>query len=259
MDEDTLKRNLGRMGELYRNMTPGPACPPEDMLFDYVYDDLSEEEKRDVSEHVESCERCRFEVMKLEADRVGWEHALNKDPDAALAQALGSAGIEQVRGKITEWKAAVSKSPKDGEASIPRPRKDFPKLDPDLLERIAAAAAAEVLENVDLHIAYWKKTRGKQPHYGMDTGLARATGLGGDILPVIAEAVSRAWEWCAGKQYDLAAGVLGSALAVYVSSIFQERKGLTGLVDKEIDVLVSVIAQQIVESISKEMGSAADE
>lgn len=71
-------------------------------------------------------------------------------------------------------------------------------------------------------------------------------------LPFIADAISRAWEWCVRNRYDFAAGVLSSALVVQVSSFFNESKGLTGLNDQEIDVLSDKISQEVAEAVTGE-------
>ena len=246
------------MDDFYKSLKPGSDCPPDDMILDYVYNDLSEVERQDVREHIESCERCRFEVMKLEADRDGWQHATNKDPGAALLKALGKADLEQLETRIAEWKRKASINAMGTAASDHHPEEVFSKPDQDTIDRIAGAAAAEVLDDVDLHMAYWKQTRG-QTHYGLDTGLAPAVGLGGDILPFIAKAIVSAWEWCIGNRSDLRNGVWNATLVAHLSSFFQKRRGLIGLNDKEIGVLVNVIAQKVAEAVKRAMGSAIDE
>jgi hypothetical protein len=257
MDDETLKEILGRLGDFYKTMKPGKDCPPDDMLLDYVYNDLSEEEQEEVIQHIKLCERCGFEVIELEADRDGWQHAVNKDPDAMLVKALGKEGFEKVQRLVPEWKGIASTHSTGKVASARHRKENFLILDQDIIDRIAGAAAAEVLDNVDLHMAYWKKTRG-QLHFGQDMGLAQATGLGGDILPSIADAIRQAWEWCIGNRSTIVAGVLNSALVTYVSSIFQKSKGSTRLSDKEIEVLVDVIARKVVEAITQATGSTTD-
>ncbi len=75
-------------------------CPSDDMLPDYVYGGLSETEYGQMQSHVKKCERCRVEVLRLEADRRAWENALESDPDAALSHILGKKGIRAL--KISE-------------------------------------------------------------------------------------------------------------------------------------------------------------
>jgi hypothetical protein len=258
MNDETLKKMLGRMDDFYKSMKPGSDCPPDDIILDYVYNDLSKVERQDVWEHIKSCERCRFEVMKLEADRDGWQHAIDKDPDAALLKALGNTDLEQLQTRIAEWKRKASMNAIGTVASVQHPEENFLKPDQDMIDRIAGAAAAEVLDDVDLHMAYWKQTRG-QMHYGLDTGLAPASGLGGDIMPFIANAIVSAWEWCVGNRSDLRNGVWNSTLVAHLSSFFQKRRGLIGLNDKEIEVLVNAIAQKVAEAVRRAMGSAVDE
>ncbi len=247
------------MGDFYRNMKPGRDCPPDDMLLDYVHMDLSEEESRDVSQHIKRCERCRFEVMKLEADRDCWQQALSRDPDAVLTRALGNEGLEQVRREIQRHDDAASMNSIGMPGSVQRRKDGFIELNQDTLDRIAAAAAAEVLDNVDLHIANWLKTREKQSRFGSDTGLAQASGLGVDILPFIADAVIRAWQWCFDNPRDFAVEGSNSELVAYVSSVLLESKGLTRLSDEEIEVLVGVIAREVADAITRKWDSAADE
>ncbi len=258
MNDETLKKILRRMDDFYKSMKPGSDCPPDDMILDYVYNDLSEVERQDVSEHIKSCERCRFEVMKLEADREGWQHAIDKDPDAALLKALGNADLEQLQTRIAERKKEASRNAMGTAASVQHPEEDFLKPEQDIIDRVAGAVAAEVLDDVDLHMAYWKQTRG-QMHYGLDTGLAPASGLGGDILPFIAKAIVSAWEWCAGNRSDLRKGVWNSTLVAHLSSFFQKRRELIELNDKEIEVLVNAISQNVAEAVMRAMGSAIDE
>ncbi len=86
---------------VYANLRAGASCPPEEMLPDYVYGDLSEREYRQMTGHVKTCEHCRVQVLKLEADCRAWENTLDSDPDAALAAALGPEGIKV-------WKTSLS-------------------------------------------------------------------------------------------------------------------------------------------------------
>jgi len=97
MNDEQFEKLLKDVGAMYGNMGPGPGCPPDDMLLDYVYDELSETERKEIEKHKEHCERCYFEILKLEADRAGWENALEEDPDAAIAHALGTYGVEHMR------------------------------------------------------------------------------------------------------------------------------------------------------------------
>ncbi len=54
-----------------------------------------------VAEHEAQCERCRYELIKMEADRTGWELALEADPNAVLAQTLGPEGLRRAREIMT--------------------------------------------------------------------------------------------------------------------------------------------------------------
>lgn len=249
MNDETLKEILRRVGDFYRNMKRGKDCPPDDILVDFVYGDLSAKESRDVLEHIKSCERCRFEVLKLETDRDIRQEALDKDPDAALAQALGKEGLDRIRREFPEWEGSID--------SVRHPKETFPGPNEDVIDRIAREAAAEVLDNVDLHLAYWKETRAR-PQYGRDSGLASATGLGENILPFIADAIGPAWEWCVANRSDLVPGVLNPDLADRVSSSFRKSKELSGISDKEIDVLVEKIALLVIDAVTRAAESVDD-
>jgi len=72
-----------------KKLEPGPECPLDEVLFDYVYDDATEAERKEVSEHIKTCERCSIQVMKFKADRFEWEYALDVDPYAAFAGTIG--------------------------------------------------------------------------------------------------------------------------------------------------------------------------
>lgn len=110
MNDEDFEKLLKDMGAMYRNMEPGPGCPPDDMLLDYVYDELSESERKEIEKHKEHCERCFYEILRLEADRAGWENALEEKPDAAIAQALGPSGVRRVREAIGEASATAQPS-----------------------------------------------------------------------------------------------------------------------------------------------------
>ncbi|HYA42568.1 MAG TPA: zf-HC2 domain-containing protein [Syntrophobacteraceae bacterium] len=254
MNDEEFKKLLKEVGDMYRNMEPSPDCPPDDMLLDYVYMELSKAEREKVKKHINQCDRCRFEILKMEADRAVWEKSFRQDPDAAIEQALGPDGVRRVREAMIEAATQTRTA-----LTFDRRLEPVP-LEPnqDTVDRIAAAAAAEVLDNVDLHIAHWLKTRGDQPRPGPYTGLAQASGLGGDILPFIDDAIRQAWEWCAGNRNDLVAGILSPALLVHVSSFFHESKGLSGLNDKEIDVLTEVISKEVADIFTGEPKSDAD-
>lgn len=247
MDDEKFKKLLKDAAAILRDMEPRPECPSDEMLLDYVYNELSGAEHETVRKHKEQCDRCKFEILKLEADRAEWEESLAEDPEAAIENALGPDGVRRVHEAMNE----AANLSKPALTSVRSPRPVNFALDQDTLDRIAAAAAAEVLENVDLHIAYWKKTRGGPPHHDLYTGLAQASGLSGNILPFIADAIRRTWEWCIQNRYDFAAAGISSALVARVSSIFNESKKMTGLNDKEIEVLSDKISQQVAEAVTR--------
>ncbi len=75
--------------EIWNSAKAGPLCPLDEVLFDYVYGDLTEKEYETVSDHIRNCERCHIEVLKMEADMTEWECSFNENPDAVLADILG--------------------------------------------------------------------------------------------------------------------------------------------------------------------------
>lgn len=249
MNDEEFEKLLKDLATMHGDMEPSSGCPTDEMLLDYVYNELSEADHDKVQKHKNECDRCRLEILKLEADRAGWEEALTNNPDATVEYALGPDGVRRVREAIAETESKSRTPP----ASVQQPSEPvFFELNQDTIDRIAAAAAAEVLDNIDLHMAYWKKTRGVKPHHGPYTGLAQASGLGGDILPFIAKAISRAWEFCVRNPNNLSMGMLNSALAVHVSSIFHEDKALTGLNDIEISMLSTKISHEIAKALAGE-------
>jgi len=97
--------------EIWKTLTKGKDCPPDEILFDYVYDDLESEKAGKVAEHIKTCESCHLTQLEIETDRTGWEFALKDNPALALAKALGPEGIKIVlnQTKKTE-KAGISVS-----------------------------------------------------------------------------------------------------------------------------------------------------
>jgi len=86
----------------YNKLISGNACPSDEKLLDYVEDCLSEDERGKIDEHIQKCERCHVEALKMEADFTEWEYILNKNPDAALAKALGTSGMKKIL-KKSPW------------------------------------------------------------------------------------------------------------------------------------------------------------
>ncbi len=247
MNDEKFRKFLKASGAVFKRMAPGSECPADDKLVDYVYGELSPSEREEVERHKEHCERCLLEILKIEADRAGWEHVVESDPKAALALALGRDGVRQAN----EAMSHAESSGLQAAFSFERKNTISPLPDQSTIDRIAAAAAAEVLDNIDFHMARWKETRGREPRRGMETGLAQATNLGGDMLPVIAESVVRAWMWCTHNLAELTTGRTKSALIDHVVSFLHE--GLLGLADKEIDVLGNIIAEKVSEAVNREL------
>lgn len=97
MDNQVFEKNLEKIGAALRNLKPGADCPPDDLLFDYVYGELSEAERKQVLEHSRSCLRCRFELMRLETERAARSDAYTQAPEATIAGALGTKRLERAR------------------------------------------------------------------------------------------------------------------------------------------------------------------
>jgi len=97
MDSKKLDHMIKAAGAALRDMKTGPGCPGDDRLLNYVYETVSQTEHLKISKHIVGCPRCRFEAMRIEADRAAWEAALDEAPDAALSYALGPKGLARIR------------------------------------------------------------------------------------------------------------------------------------------------------------------
>lgn len=97
MDSKKLEHMIKAAGAALKDMKAGPGCPGDDMLLNYVYETVSQTEHLEISKHIDGCPRCRFETMKIEADRAAWETALDEAPDAALSYTLGPKGLARIR------------------------------------------------------------------------------------------------------------------------------------------------------------------
>ncbi len=90
---------LSNTRSFYNRLKDVPGCPPDEMLFDYVYGDLTEKELKAVSKHIRNCEYCMMESLKMEADQAEWEYMLNEEPDKALADIIS----------LSDWKHSDKK------------------------------------------------------------------------------------------------------------------------------------------------------
>jgi len=80
----------------YNTLKAGMNCPSDGDLFDYAREDiLLEDQKKAIYEHIQKCERCHVEILKMEADRTEWEYMIDNNPDAAVAKALGTSGLKK--------------------------------------------------------------------------------------------------------------------------------------------------------------------
>jgi hypothetical protein len=83
----------------YDTLTQGKDCPSDEMLLDYA-EGVLEEDKKEIKEiidkHIQNCERCHMEILKMEADFTEWEYSLNKNPDAFLSKSLGTSGAKKI-------------------------------------------------------------------------------------------------------------------------------------------------------------------
>jgi hypothetical protein len=118
MDDETIEKDLNKIGALLRSLKPGDECPSDSALFDYVYGGLPEAERARYAEHHEKCVRCRYEVMRMETDRAAWRYSLDKDPDAALARALGPDGVGRARAILARGTGPAVSGPADRFASL---------------------------------------------------------------------------------------------------------------------------------------------
>lgn len=94
--EKIFEKALDDARKILKNPVSEVGCPLDEVLVDFVYDDLISEERPLVSSHIKECVRCHLMILKLEADRYGWEQAFDSDPDATLVHALGDVGFKSV-------------------------------------------------------------------------------------------------------------------------------------------------------------------
>jgi hypothetical protein len=83
--------------QVFKVTRPGPGCPTSDVLIDYVYQELAQEETDNITTHLDDCEACKMVLMRIEADQLLWNKSLEEKPEATLSQALGSVGRQEVR------------------------------------------------------------------------------------------------------------------------------------------------------------------
>ncbi len=57
-----------------KELKPGPDCPPEALLFDWVHDKLDAHDAQTVSRHVEDCAYCMAMKLRLRGDAAEWEN-----------------------------------------------------------------------------------------------------------------------------------------------------------------------------------------
>ena len=79
---------------------PTDSCPTSDVLLDYVYQAPQEESIDEIATHLKSCEVCQMVLMRMEADQLLWNEMLEQNTEAALSQALGIVGRQEVRSQI---------------------------------------------------------------------------------------------------------------------------------------------------------------
>jgi len=75
--------------EIWNAAKAGSLCPLDEVLFDYVYGDLTGKEYQTVSDHIRNCERCHIEVLKMEADMTEWEYEFKESADASFTKIFG--------------------------------------------------------------------------------------------------------------------------------------------------------------------------
>lgn len=84
---------LDELGEVWHNLKPGPQCPLDGVLKDYVYEDTSDETDQYIEKHIGVCERCRVMVLKFKGEKLEWEIALTQDPAFTEEETMLSDGI----------------------------------------------------------------------------------------------------------------------------------------------------------------------
>ena len=93
--EQTFRRLLSDVRQVVRNARPGADCPSIEALAQYV----AGQDKK-IGAHLQQCPDCRSVVMRLEADASLWNTAMERDPNGALAVALGKKGRKVVQSMI---------------------------------------------------------------------------------------------------------------------------------------------------------------
>jgi hypothetical protein len=80
-----LKDLIKTAREAYHaSIPPGPECPPEEILVDYVHQQLPSEQYDRITEHRKRCEGCHVKLLKMEVENAAWDTTLDQGFQAAL-------------------------------------------------------------------------------------------------------------------------------------------------------------------------------
>ncbi len=92
--ETIFEETLESAALFFHTAESRPVCPLDEELFNHVYHELSTGESERVSGHIDHCERCRVKSLKIATERFEWASLFDADPEQALADALGEAGVK---------------------------------------------------------------------------------------------------------------------------------------------------------------------
>ena len=124
-DKVDFDRIIENAKDIFHQVIAGTGCPPDDLLFDYIYGDLDSDQRNEVERHLNGCEACQIRTLKLEADRLDWDYRLSAQPDEALLEALGhperplqstgmarllgaaEAGISKIKEALITWASPI--------------------------------------------------------------------------------------------------------------------------------------------------------
>lgn len=123
-------------------------------------------------------------------------------------------------------------------------------LDQETIDRITLAAASEILDNAQDHMARWKAERDKQRLTGPVTGSAPAGELGTDIFVALSDLLVHVWNWCIANRDNLFSSAVISATFLGVDKMIAgSRKTPENITSEQLERL----AQQVTASIEQKI------
>src|SRR5689334_2238401 len=69
----------------------------DELMMDFLYQELSADETTSFQKHVDSCERCTAELLKFQGVRTAAKSLIEEDPPVAISARLLSEAAEAVR------------------------------------------------------------------------------------------------------------------------------------------------------------------